>query len=69
MPCLLVLNKFHIAKILGPDAYLVGQSVHHDIDWMTLQKGRDYRESLDVSHLFRTPKVGFSALHKLVQYL
>jgi DNA polymerase III epsilon subunit-like protein len=53
-PLSVVLEKLN--EILGPDAYLVGQSVHHDIDWMTLQKGRDYRESLDVSHLFRTPK-------------
>lgn len=45
-----------ICEVLGPDAYVVGQSVQHDIEWMGLRKGQDYRDTLDVSHLFRVRK-------------
>ena len=38
---------------LPNDAVLVGQSIHHDIEWLGLEKGTDFRDSVDIGMIFR----------------
>merc|ERR1712157_257837 len=42
-----------IKDILPIEATLIGQSIQHDIDWLGLEKGVDFKESFDISILFR----------------
>eukprot|EP00562_Extubocellulus_spinifer_P032654 CAMPEP_0178729234 /NCGR_PEP_ID=MMETSP0699-20121125/28856_1 /TAXON_ID=265572 /ORGANISM="Extubocellulus spinifer, Strain CCMP396" /LENGTH=441 /DNA_ID=CAMNT_0020381137 /DNA_START=2671 /DNA_END=3996 /DNA_ORIENTATION=+ len=48
---------------LPKDAILVGQSIHHDIEWLDLVKGVDYGDYVDLADIFRQriPKVLISA--------
>jgi len=48
-----------VRSLLPPDAVLVGQSIHHDIDWLGLIKGVDYRDSVDLADVFanRIPRI------------
>ncbi|KNC74987.1 hypothetical protein SARC_12478 [Sphaeroforma arctica JP610] len=43
-----------VRAILGPDAWLVGQSIDSDIKWMHLEKGRDYKDIIELSKEFTT---------------
>eukprot|EP01134_Creolimax_fragrantissima_P005728 CFRG5728T1 len=38
-----------VKSILGPDAWLVGQSIASDIKWMKLEKGKDYQDVVELS--------------------
>lgn len=38
---------------LPSNAVLVGQTIAHDIEWLNLQKGIDFRDLLDISFMFR----------------
>jgi len=42
-----------VKQNLPHDAVLVGQCIQHDIDWIGLKKGVDFRDSFDISHIFR----------------
>lgn len=43
---------------LGPDAVLVGQSIAHDIAWLGLKEGTDFKRSIDLAELFRCSVAG-----------
>lgn len=38
---------------LSIDAVIVGQSIEHDIKWLGLVKGKDYKDSFDIALMFR----------------
>jgi len=42
-----------VQKHLPSDAVLVGHSIDHDIQWLGLKKGQDFRDSFDTSTIFR----------------
>ena len=52
-----------IRTTLPKDAVLVGQSIDHDIEWLGLQKGVDYRDFVDLADIFanRIPKILLTA--------
>lgn len=38
---------------LSPDSILVGHSIHHDVDWLGLKPGLDFKQALDTSCILR----------------
>lgn len=59
-----------VKAILGPDVVLVGQSVKSDINWLRLEKGKDYGRTIELGEMFKTynPRYGnnmfFSLQHE-----
>lgn len=49
-----------VRAALGPDAVLVGQSIQHDIHWLGLAEGTDFKRSVDLAELFRCSAFGRS---------
>lgn len=43
----------HLRAHLSPNAILVGQSIHKDVQWLQLAEGVDYHSLIDLSGLFR----------------
>ena len=43
-----------LKQVLPKDAIVVGQSIQHDIDWISLVKGEDFADAYDISSLFAT---------------
>lgn len=52
-----------IRTTLPKDAVLVGQSIEHDIEWLGLEEGVDYRAYVDLADIFanRIPKILLTA--------
>lgn len=42
-----------VKELLPEDAVLVGQSIAHDVQWLGLERGRDFRELFDICTMFR----------------
>ena len=42
-----------LREILPPNAVLVGHGIGHDLDWIGLKKGEDFREFFDTTIIFR----------------
>jgi RNA exonuclease 4 len=43
-----------VRGLLGPRTIIVGQSVLNDINWLNLQKGRDFEDFVDLAEVFTT---------------
>lgn len=58
------LLKQHLPK----EAILVGQNIGHDIEWMQLTKGTDFRDSVDLAEVFKgwNSKYNHVAYHSLL---
>lgn len=50
---------------LGRDAVLVGQSIGHDVAWLGLREGEDFKRSVDLAELFRCSVQGRSRVLSL----
>lgn len=42
-----------VKELLPSNAILIGQAINHDITWLNLQKGKDFKDSFDISVMFR----------------
>merc|ERR1719313_2493576 len=47
-----------VRQHVGPHGILVGQSVHHDIEWLELRKGIDYGSCVDIAEAFAFVRPG-----------
>lgn len=45
-----------LKSLLPSSAVLVGQGIKHDVDWLSLQQGVDFREIVDIAEMFRLRK-------------
>ena len=43
-----------VKSLLGPDVILVGQGIQINIDRLSLQKGKDYSDYIDLGEMFKT---------------
>ena len=43
-----------VKALLGPEVVLVGQGIKSDIDWLKLERGQDYSESVDLGEMFKS---------------
>lgn len=43
-----------VKRLLGRDVVLVGQGVKSDIEWLKLERGVDFCESVDLGEMFKT---------------
>ena len=43
-----------VKQLLGPDVTLVGQGIQCGIEWLQLEKGEDYRDSVNLGEMFKT---------------
>jgi len=42
-----------VRRCIPKDATVVGQSVKHDLEWLGLHQGEDYKEVIEISDMFR----------------
>ena len=42
-----------LKKVLPKNAVLVGQGIHHDIEWLQLKEGVDFASSFDLAEMFK----------------
>jgi RNA exonuclease 4 len=44
-----------LKRILPVESVIVGQSIKKDLEWLLLEKDKDYKQMFDVADLFRIP--------------
>lgn len=44
-----------VKSFLGPDVILIGQNVKLKAPWLCLEEGKDFRDIIDLSDMFKTP--------------
>jgi hypothetical protein len=64
--------RARVLALLPPNALIVGQAIHKDLEWLDLRKGVHYAEHFDIGTLFRVqyPRTGrvrcFSLRHQVL---
>jgi hypothetical protein len=64
--------RARLLALLPPNALIVGQAIHKDLEWLDLRKGVHYAEHFDIGTLFRVhyPRTGrvrcFSLRHQVL---
>ena len=56
-----------LRTLIPKNAVLVGQSIHHDVEWMNLLPTVNFRTSVDTAHLFQQRVAPSSGLQRFAQ--
>jgi len=60
-----------LIRMLPKNTVIIGQGIQHDIDWLGLKRGVDFKDSFDIADLFKVDtkngrKIGFSLRHEVL---
>ena len=56
-----------LKQILPSSSVLVGQTIAHDIEWLNLEQGKDFRTLLDISIMFRQALPCKKTINEMIQ--